>query len=81
MTGAAKRTQTAVAAANDVRAALRSAIAGIEASFNSIEKMQPRTRLSLALSLLDGLSQTSAKFANYSKVRTGRARSHEGPGN
>lgn len=63
VTGAAKSNQTAVAAANDVRAALRSAIAGIEASFNSIEKLQPRTRLSLALSLLDGFSQTGTKFA------------------
>lgn len=37
----------------DVRAALRRAIAGIERSFNSIGNMQARTRIALALSLLD----------------------------
>lgn len=36
----------------DVRAVLRSAITGIEATFNSIESIQPRTRIALALSLL-----------------------------
>lgn len=46
-----------------MRAVVRSTVAGVEASFNSIEKMQSRTRLALALSLLENTSEISTKFA------------------
>ncbi|MEW6453894.1 MAG: N-6 DNA methylase [Pseudomonadota bacterium] len=62
MAGASKDARAAAAAGDDVRVVVRSTVAGIEASFNLIEKMQSRTRLALALSLLDNASKTSTKF-------------------
>jgi len=50
----------ATTALDEVRAVIRSTISNIEVAFNSIEKLQSRTRLTLALSLLEKGPQTPA---------------------
>jgi adenine-specific DNA-methyltransferase len=51
-----------VAAPERIRALIRATISDIESSFNTIDRLQARTRLALTLSLLEGSAQTSLRF-------------------
>jgi adenine-specific DNA-methyltransferase len=45
-----------------IRALVRTTISAIERSFNTVDRLQSRTRLALALSLLDGGAGMSPRF-------------------
>jgi adenine-specific DNA-methyltransferase len=45
-----------------IRALIRTTVSGIENSFNTIDRLQPRTRLALALSLLEGGFRKTRRF-------------------
>ena len=50
------------AAPERIRALIRTTISDIEGTFNQIDRLQSRTRLALALSLLEAEGQTSPRF-------------------
>ncbi len=45
-----------------IRALIRTTVSGIENSFNTVDRLQPRTRLALALSLLEGGVRKTRRF-------------------
>jgi adenine-specific DNA-methyltransferase len=54
MTAEVTRFAVREATPDSIRALVRTTISGIEKSFNTVDRLQPRTRLALALSLLEG---------------------------
>jgi adenine-specific DNA-methyltransferase len=56
------------AAPERIRALIRATISEIESSFNTIDRLQARTRLALTLSLLEGGAQTSLWFGRPTAV-------------
>src|SRR5258708_8039986 len=45
-----------------IGALIRTTVSGIENSFNTVDRLQPRTRLALALSLLEGGVRKTRRF-------------------
>ncbi len=56
------------AAPERIRALIRTTISDIEGAFTQIDRLQSRTRLALALSLLEGGGQTSPRFGRPTAV-------------
>lgn len=62
MTAEVTRLVVREATPESIRALVRTTVSGVEKTFNTVDRLQPRTRLALARSLLDGGSGMSPRF-------------------
>jgi adenine-specific DNA-methyltransferase len=62
MTAEVTRLAVREATPESIRALVRTTISGVEKSFNTVDRLQSRTRLALAQSLLDGGAGISPRF-------------------